>query len=133
MAKFGRPPKSQTKTQMNIGRKLYKLRKARGLSQGDIEKLTGLQRTYVSRTEHGRIEPSVETLEKWAKALDVKAHEILFPGKGSPAPPRLDDSTFLSPEAKKLVGLFNRMAQPDQRLLLWATRALAARAGRGKG
>jgi len=54
-----------------IGERLRVLREQKNLSQGDIEKKTGLLRCYVSRVENGHTVPSVETLEKFARALEV--------------------------------------------------------------
>ena len=51
---------------MEIGAKLRELRVAKNLSQGDIEKRTGLIRAYTSRVEHGHTVPSIGTLEKYA-------------------------------------------------------------------
>ena len=53
---------------MVIGERLRELRKAKNLSQGDIEKRTGMLRCYTSRVENGHTVPSVETLEKYASA-----------------------------------------------------------------
>jgi transcriptional regulator with XRE-family HTH domain len=47
----------------------YRLQK--GLSQGDIEKRTGLLRCYLSRVENGHTVPSLDTLSKIAGALDM--------------------------------------------------------------
>lgn len=52
---------------MLIGDRLRAFREAKKLSQGDIEKRTGLLRSYISRVENGHTIPSVETLEKWAR------------------------------------------------------------------
>jgi transcriptional regulator with XRE-family HTH domain len=52
-----------------IAERLRELRDAKNLSQGDIEKRTGLLRCYISRVENGHTVPSVETLEKMARAL----------------------------------------------------------------
>jgi transcriptional regulator with XRE-family HTH domain len=41
------------------------------MSQGDIEKLSGLLRCYLSRVENGHTIPSLETLQKIASALDL--------------------------------------------------------------
>jgi predicted transcriptional regulator len=41
------------------------------LSQGDIEKHTGLPRCYISRPENGHTVPAIDTLEKLARALEV--------------------------------------------------------------
>jgi len=54
---------------MLIGNRLKELRESKQLSQGDIEKRCGLLRCYTSRVENGHTVPSVETLEKMARAL----------------------------------------------------------------
>ena len=56
---------------MVIGDRLKTLREAKDLSQGDIEERTGLLRCYISRVENGHTVPSVETLEKFARALEL--------------------------------------------------------------
>ena len=61
---------------MEIGRKLKKLREDRNLSQGDVEKRTGLLRCYTSRVENGYTVPSVDTLEKYARALEVPLYRF---------------------------------------------------------
>lgn len=56
---------------MMIGDRLRTLREAKNLSQGDIEVRTGLLRCYTSRVENGHTVPSVGTLEKYARALEM--------------------------------------------------------------
>jgi transcriptional regulator with XRE-family HTH domain len=56
---------------MKIGATIRDYRLQRGLSQGDIEKRTGLLRCYLSRVENGHTIPSLETLSKIAQALDI--------------------------------------------------------------
>lgn len=56
---------------MKIGTTIRALRLQKGLSQGDIEKKTGLLRCYLSRVENGHTVPSLDTLSKIAIALDV--------------------------------------------------------------
>jgi transcriptional regulator with XRE-family HTH domain len=56
---------------MVIGVRLKELRELKKLSQGDVEKRTGLLRCYISRVENGHTVPSVETLEKMARALEI--------------------------------------------------------------
>ncbi|HUV13196.1 MAG TPA: helix-turn-helix transcriptional regulator, partial [Acidobacteriota bacterium] len=72
---------------MNIGHRLRVLREERNLSQGDIERRTGMLRCYVSRVEGGYILPNLKTLEKWAKALDLELYQLFFAGEGRPEPP----------------------------------------------
>lgn len=56
---------------MNIGATIRGFRLQKGMSQGDIEKRTGLLRCYLSRVENGHTVPSLETLQKIASALDL--------------------------------------------------------------
>ena len=63
---------------MDIGRRLQELREHKNLSQGDIEHKTGLLRCYVSRVENGHTVPSLETLEKFARALGMPLYQILY-------------------------------------------------------
>ena len=56
----------------NIGATIRGYRLQKGMSQGDIEKKTGLLRCYLSRVENGHTVPSLETLQKIAYALDLQ-------------------------------------------------------------
>ncbi|MGD0922785.1 MAG: helix-turn-helix transcriptional regulator [Terriglobia bacterium] len=69
---------------MNIGKRIRELREAKGLSQGDIERRSGLLRSYLSRVECGYSVPSLSTLEKLAKAVGVEPYQLLFDGRKSP-------------------------------------------------
>jgi len=68
---------------MNIGDTIRNLRLHKGMSQGDIEKRTGLLRCYLSRVENGHTVPSLETLAKIAEAMDISLAEF-FPGAETP-------------------------------------------------
>ena len=61
------------KPKVNIGEVIRSYRSDRGLSQGDIEKRTGLLRCYISRVENGHTVPAIETLEKLARAMEPRA------------------------------------------------------------
>ena len=66
---------------MLIGQRLREIRESKNLSQGDIERRTGLLRCYTSRVENGHTVPSVETLEKMARALEIPLHMLFHDGK----------------------------------------------------
>ena len=61
---------------MNIGETIRNYRLQKGMSQGDIEKRTGLLRCYLSRVENGHTIPSLDTLAKIAMAIDVPLAEF---------------------------------------------------------
>jgi transcriptional regulator with XRE-family HTH domain len=69
---------------MVIGDRLRELRQQKQLSQGDIEQRTGLLRCYVSRVENNHTVPSVETLEKMARALEVPMYRLFYDGENPP-------------------------------------------------
>jgi len=56
--------------------RLRVLQEEKKLSQGAIEKLTGLLCCYISRVENGHTVPAIETLEKMARALEVPMYEL---------------------------------------------------------
>jgi transcriptional regulator with XRE-family HTH domain len=74
---------------VSIGERLRALRQQRGLSQGDIEKASGLMRSYISRVEHGHTVPSLETLERFAAALGVPLYQLFYEGEKLPPTPHL--------------------------------------------
>src|SRR6202023_4175398 len=81
---------------MAISDRLKALRELKELSQGDIEKRTGLLRCYISRVENGHTVPAVETLEKMARALEVPMYRLFHDGEVPASlsklkPPKDDD------------------------------------------
>jgi transcriptional regulator with XRE-family HTH domain len=69
---------------MIIADRLRQLRESKDLSQGDVEKKSGLLRCYVSRVENGHTIPSIETLEKFARALEVPVYQLFYDGEEPP-------------------------------------------------
>lgn len=71
------------KPKVNIGDVIRSYRTQRGLSQGDIERRTGLLRCYLSRVENGHTVPSLETLAKIAEAMEIGLADF-FPTAETP-------------------------------------------------
>jgi len=74
---------------MIIGDRLRALREEKNLSQGDIEKRTGLVRPYISRIENNHTVPAIETLEKMARALEIPMYQLFYDGDEPPKLPNL--------------------------------------------
>lgn len=121
---------------MLIGDRLRELREAKKLSQGDIEKRTGLIRCYVSRVENGHTVPALETLEKFARALEIPLYQLFYEGEEPPKRPQLprrltaDDVAFgtRGKQARfwaKLRSLLPRISDSDRMLLLYLTQKMA--------
>ena len=120
---------------MIISERLRELREAKQLSQGDIEKRTGLLRCYLSRVENGHTIPAIETLEKIARALEVPMYQLFYDGEEAPEAPKLSAvngnhwgasgraGRYLFTLRKALAQL-----QPDDRKLLFSvTQQMASR------
>lgn len=123
---------------MVIGDRLKTLREAKHFSQGDIEKKTGLLRCYVSRVENGHTVPAVETLEKFARALEVPLYHLVYDGDKPPAVPTsinpgktdsLESSRNGKALMQKLVPLLAKMSEDDRDLILF----VAARVSKKRG
>lgn len=69
-----------------IADRLRALREHKNMSQGDMEKRTGLLRCYISRVENGHTVPAIETLEKMAQALEVPLYVLFYDGEKPPKP-----------------------------------------------
>ncbi len=60
-----------------LGDNIRRIRESNGMSQGDICRITGMDRGYISRVENGSKNPTISNLEKIANALGVKPDELL--------------------------------------------------------
>ena len=125
---------------MQIGTKLRLIREGKGMSQGDIEKTTGMLRCYLSRIENGHTVPSLETLERIAGALEVPFYQLFFPGEGEDSIAALTAHRGLNGEevqaAKdgseallllKIKNLLPQLQEPDREVLLSLANRLATK------
>lgn len=123
---------------MIIGERLRALREEKKLSQGDIEEKTGLLRCYVSRVENGHTVPAVETLEKFARALEVPMYQLFYEGEEPPKLPNLlkrktTDDILWGNSGKdahtlvKFCRLFDRMKEDDRNVLFFMAQKMAKR------
>jgi len=110
---------------MTIGKRLVALRASKNLSQGDIEKRTGLFRCYVSRVENGHTIPSLETLQRWAKALEVEVYQLFFEGQGMPEPAPAGAMEALDRKERELLALFRQVNEADRQLMLHVARKMS--------
>src|SRR6266436_7968376 len=124
---------------MIIAERLKSLREAKKLSQGHIEQRTGLLRCYVSRVENGHTVPSLETLEKFARALEVPLYHLMFDGDKPPIMPKaakhteeesLESSRSGALLMRKLVSLLAKMSQDDRNLVLFLAGRVSKKQGR---
>ncbi len=119
---------------MVIGDKLKTLREQKNLSQGDIEKRTGLLRCYISRVENGHTVPSVDTLEKLARALEVPMYRLFTDDEHVKKPNIPTEATRSRAvrskqdvEMRALAKLLSRMKEKDRGLLFHMASKMAGR------
>lgn len=108
---------------MVIGERIRTIREGKNLSQGDVEGRSGLLRCYISRVENGHTVPSIETLEKFARALEVPLHELFYEGEMPPALPTLSaEEVALQQEKRSALGrfaeVFQKLTTQDKQILI---------------
>jgi transcriptional regulator with XRE-family HTH domain len=115
---------------LQIGLRIKELREAKGLSQGDIEKKTSLLRCYTSRVENGHTVPSIETLAKFANALEVPVAQLIGSTNGhklfrlsEKLAPTLTtkDNNYL----ERLALLLPKINERDRKILLMSAKTYA--------
>jgi len=111
---------------MNIGETIRSYRLQKGMSQGDIEKRTGLLRCYLSRVENGHTIPSLDTLAKIAGAMELPLSQFFSESghsNGSKGMPQLSDDEvrFLSQIRRYSVSLNDS----DRKLVLAMVKKMA--------
>jgi transcriptional regulator with XRE-family HTH domain len=120
---------------MVIGERLKALREQKKMSQGDIEKRTGLLRCYISRVENGHTVPSVDTMERMARALEVPMYR-LFTNEGNVEKPNIPLQKTLTRalnskqdrDVRALAKLLARMSDERRGLLFHLASKMANRA-----
>lgn len=60
-----------------LGRNLKRIRKEKGISQGDIVRSLGMDRAFISNIENGKTNPTLATIAKLAKAVGVSVGELM--------------------------------------------------------
>ena len=112
---------------INIGMTIRGFRLQKGMSQGDIEKRTGLLRCYLSRVENGHTVPSLETLQKIAGALDLALSQFFSedPVKDVPGMSLNEDEIRFLTQVQRYSA---NLGESDRRLLLAMVRKFAATA-----
>lgn len=128
---------------MVICERLRGLREEKKMSQGDIERRTGLLRCYISRVENGHTVPSVETLEKMARALEVPMYRLFYDGEAPPKLEKLPEDKMEGHVTWKSSGeevrylsdlrkFLERIKEKDRQLLLSVAHKLASKGRKRK-
>ena len=101
-------------TGMNLGDSIRRIRLAKGISQGEMQKRTGILRSYVSRVENGHTVPSFATLQRLAGAMGVTLSDF-FAMDGTHAS---SDGDSAAEYLRELKGLLPQLSQEQRQQLL---------------
>src|SRR5258708_138238 len=115
---------------MNIGETVRNYRLRKGMSQGDIEKRTGLLRCYLSRVENGHTIPSLDTLSQIASAMEPRLGPFFadpHPNGKSGLPPLTEDEVRFLTQIRRYSSNLN---DSDRKLVIAMVRKMAAGAGK---
>jgi transcriptional regulator with XRE-family HTH domain len=115
---------------MNIGETVRNFRLQKGMSQGDIEKRTGLLRCYLSRVENGHTVPSLETLARIANAMDLPLSRFFSENageNGNKAPQLAEDEVRFLTQIRRYSPNLN---DSDRKLVIAMVKKMAATAGK---
>ena len=117
---------------MDIGERLREIRQAQGLSQREIEERSGLLRDYVSKIENGHAIPTLQVLERWAKALGVELRELFVVGNGQPEAAESPERIPVGSQERTLLELFGQLSVEDRSLLISLARDMVKRKGEAR-
>jgi transcriptional regulator with XRE-family HTH domain len=117
---------------MNIGETIRNFRLQKGMSQGDIEKRTGLLRCYLSRVENGHTVPSLDTLAKIAGSLDIPLGQFFAEnadsnGNGKTLPQLSEEEVRFLSQIRRYSSSLN---DSDRKLVLAMVKKMAVTTGR---
>jgi transcriptional regulator with XRE-family HTH domain len=101
-----------------------------------MEERLGLSRYYISRIENGHTIPTLETLARFARALEVPVFHLVYEEEGPYQPPIFPKSTRSNERLanlskrdlrrlKQLAILFGKLRDRDRRLLVSLARKMA--------
>ena len=60
-----------------LGRNLKRIRKEKGISQGDIAREFGMDKAFISNIENGKTNPTLATIVRLAKAVGVSVEDLM--------------------------------------------------------
>ncbi|HLY97622.1 MAG TPA: helix-turn-helix transcriptional regulator [Candidatus Angelobacter sp.] len=115
---------------MNIGETIRNYRLRKGMSQGDIEKRTGLLRCYLSRVENGHTIPSLDTLAKIASAMELPLGQFFAEPHANGnrgLPPLTEDEVRFLTQIRRYSSNLN---DSDRKLVIAMVKKMAAGAGK---
>lgn len=109
-----------------FGERIRQLRSDLNLTQEEVGTRCGVKKAYISSIEKGNINPTLETIEKLAKALETKIFSLLEPSpdffkdesSGKPSDKEkkgTDEFAVRESKAQRITGQHKRKAENDEK------------------
>ena len=108
-----------------FARRLCEVRSAKGLTQFELAERTGIDFTYISRLENGRVVPSLALIERLAKGLELEIYQFFLDVSAEAEAPKLLPHGV---QEWSLLRVFRQMSSEDRSLLFFLAEQLASRA-----
>ena len=67
------------KARLLVAKNLRKIRESKKISQEKLAEVAELHRTYISSVERGERNVTIDSMERFAKALDIDIRDLLKP------------------------------------------------------
>ena len=99
-----------------IGKRILSARKTLNLTQANIAETAGIETSFYGQIERGANIPSILTLSKIAKALDIEVSD-LFPSSAKRQ----------SPQTKIIIGIIEKLSSKDKGIVIDILRKLFKR------
>jgi transcriptional regulator with XRE-family HTH domain len=96
-----------------IKEKLKTLRKQRGLTQKQLEEMTGIAQRNISSYESGKLQPSSKTLRRFAEAFGVAVDQLAGPATREPS------LALPDPELLQMFQDITSLPEDDRSRLKW--------------
>ncbi|NLW07604.1 MAG: helix-turn-helix domain-containing protein [Clostridia bacterium] len=106
----------------SLGHKLRQIREEQGLTQAELAKAAGVSAGLIGQIEHGKVQPSLKTLEKIGRVLDVSPCYFIADDAGleeilSQMSPELRQ-LLLEPQVQSVLRLICNCSEAELRFIL---------------
>ena len=110
---------------MEIGEKIRDARLAKGLTQEELGKLVGLQKSAIAKYENGRVvNIKRSTLQKLANALDLRGSDLIIESNPKEAA-ELSAKVLLDMELMDTIELYYTLSAEKQKMIRDLIRSMA--------
>ena len=110
---------------MELGEKIRNARLAKKLTQEELGKLVGVQKSAIAKYENGRVvNIKIRTMQKLAKALDIRGEDLIIESNPEEAD-ELNAKVLLDMELMDAIELYYTLSAEKQKMIRDLIRSMA--------